>query len=83
MILQGNEWESSLPVLTESKSERVEALIGSATVEITGNRLGRRGRGESRSDKGRIGRILFINNLTPHHEFNLGNYGPPISDGLG
>jgi hypothetical protein len=83
MILEGNERKGSLPVLTESETERVEALVGGATIEITGNRLGRGGRGEGGCDEGRVGRILFIDNLTPHHEFNLGNYCPPVSDSLG
>jgi hypothetical protein len=83
MILEGNERKGSLPVLTESKPERVEALVGGATIEITGNRLGRGGRGEGGCDEGGVSRILFIDNLTPHHEFNLGNYCPPVSDSLG
>jgi len=71
MILEGNERKGGLPVLTESKPERVEALVGRATIEITGNRLGRGGRGEGGCDESRVGRILFINNLTSHHKFNL------------
>ena len=63
VILEGNEGESSLPILTESETERVEALVGRATVEITGNRLGRGGRGEGGSDESRVGRILLINKL--------------------
>jgi hypothetical protein len=82
MILEGNERKGSLPVLTESETERVEALVGGATIEITGNRLGRGGRGEGGRDEGRVGRILFIDNLTPHHEFNLGNYSSPVSDSI-
>tara|TARA_B100000767_G_scaffold231663_1_gene223191 strand:- start:116 stop:667 length:552 start_codon:yes stop_codon:yes gene_type:complete len=63
VILEGNEWKSSLPILTESETERVEALVGRATVEITGNRLGRGGRGERGGDEGRVGGILLINKL--------------------
>jgi len=83
VILEGNERKGSLPVLTESEPERVEALVGRATIEITGNRLGRGGRGEGGCDESRVGRILFINNLASHHEFNPGNYSPPVSDSLG
>jgi len=82
VILEGNERKGSLPVLTESEPERVEALVGRATVEITGNRLGRGGRGEGGCDESRVGRILFINNLTSHHKFDLGNYGSPVSDSI-
>jgi len=63
VILEGNERKGSLPVLTESETERVETLVGRATVEITGNRLGRGGRGEGGCDEGRVGRILLINKL--------------------
>jgi len=63
VILEGNERKGSLPVLTESEPERVETLVGRATVEITGNRLGRGGRGEGGCDEGRVGRILLIHKL--------------------
>jgi len=64
VVLESNERKGGLPVLTESKPERVEALVGRATIEITGNRLGGGGRGEGGSDEGRVGRILFINKLS-------------------
>jgi len=63
VILEGNERKGSLPVLTESEPERVETLVGRATIEITGNRLGRGGRGEGGCDESRVGRILFIHKL--------------------
>jgi hypothetical protein len=39
VVLERYERESRLPVLTESEAERIEALIGGATIEIAGNRL--------------------------------------------
>jgi hypothetical protein len=37
VVLESDEGEGSLPVFTESKAERVEALIRGTTVEITSN----------------------------------------------
>jgi hypothetical protein len=82
MILEGNERKGSLPVLTESKPERVETLRGSTTIQVTGNRLGGGGRRKSWGDETGISDILFINNLTSDQEFNLGNYGSPVSDSI-
>jgi hypothetical protein len=82
MILEGNERKGSLPVLTESETERVETLRGSTTIQVTGNRLGGGGRRKSWGDETGISDILFINNLTSDQEFNLGNYGSPVSDSI-
>jgi len=82
MILEGDERKGSLPVLTESETERVETLRGGTTVQVTIDRLGRGGRGESGGDETGIRDILFINNLTSDQEFNLGNYGSPVSDSI-
>jgi len=80
MVLERNEWEGSLPVLTESKPEGVETLIGGATVEVTSDRLGGGGRGEHWGNEGRVGGILFINHLTTHEELDLGDHSRPVSN---
>jgi len=78
VVLKRNEWKSSLPVLTESKAEGVEP-VGCATVDqVSGNRLGSGSRRKSGSNEGGVSRILLINHLTPHKEFNLGNFGQPL-----
>jgi len=64
VVLESNERKGGLPVLTESKPERVEALVGGATIQVTSDRLGGGGRGESGGDEGRVGRILFIHKLS-------------------
>jgi len=66
MILEGDERKGSLPVLTESKPERVETLRGSTTIQVTTDRLGGGGRRKKGSDETGISDILFINNLTPN-----------------
>jgi hypothetical protein len=83
VVLKSNERKGGLPVLTESETERVEPLGSRTTVEVTGDGLGRVGRGEDRRDEGRVGRILLIDNLTTHEKFHLGNYSGPIGDSLG
>ena len=82
MILEGDEWKSSLPVFAESKPGRVETLRGSTTIQVTIDRLGGGGRRKSGSHETGISDILFINNLTSNQEFNLGNYGSPVSDSI-
>jgi hypothetical protein len=82
VVLERNEWKSSLPVLTESKAEGVEP-VGCATIgKISGNRLGSGSRRQTGSNEGRVCGILFINHLTPHKEFNLGNFGQPLGLGV-
>jgi len=66
VILEGDERKGSLPVLTESKPERVETLRGSTTIQVTTDRLGGGGRRKKWSDETGISDILFINNLTPN-----------------
>jgi len=66
MILEGDERKGSLPVLTESETERVETLRGSTTVQVTSDRLGGGGRRKKGGDETGISDILFINNLTPN-----------------
>jgi hypothetical protein len=83
VILEGNEWESSLPVLTEGEAERVEALVDGATVETTRDGLGGGSSRESGGDEGGVGRVLLINHLTTDKKFNLGNHRGPIRHGLG
>ena len=83
VILQGNKWESSLPVLAEGEPERVEPLGSRTTVEVAGDRFGRVGRGEDRRDEGRVSGILLIDNLTTHENLHLGNYVRPGTNSLG
>jgi len=64
VILEGNKWKGSLPVLTEGEAERVEALGGGTSVETTRDGLGGRGRRKGGGDESRVGRVLLINHLT-------------------
>jgi len=66
VILKTDKRYGCLPVLTESKTEGIEALVGGTTVEITSDRLGGRGGRERGSDESGVSGILVINNLAPH-----------------
>jgi len=83
VVLEGNEWKGSLPVLTESETERVEALGGGTSVETTRDGLGGRGRRKGGGDESGVDRVLLINHLTTDKKFNLGNHRSPIRYGLG
>jgi len=80
VILEGDEGEGGLPVLTEGEAEGVEPLIGRATVKVTGDGLGRRGRREGGGDEGGVDRVLFVNHLTTDEKLHLGDGGGPIGD---
>jgi len=82
VVLEGDEREGGLPVLTESEPERVEPLRGGSGVETTGDRLGGGGRREGGGDESRVGRVLFIDHLATDEEFHLGNGSGPIGDGV-
>lgn len=79
VVLEGDEREGRLPVLTESEAEGVEPLRGRTGVETTRYRLGRGSRGEGGGDEGRVGRILLINHLTTDEELHLRDGGGPIA----
>ena len=84
VVLKGDERESRLPVLTEGEAERVELGSTGTIIEAGGHRLGRRESREGGGDEGRVGRVLFINDLTTDEKLNLGDHiGPVISEGVG
>jgi len=80
VVLERDEREGSLPVLTESKAERVEALIGGTTVEIASDRLGGGSGREGGGNLGRVEGILVINHLTTDEELHLGDGSGPVGD---
>ena len=82
MVLEGDEREGGLPVLTEGEAERVEPLRGRAGVETTRDGLGGRGRREGGGDEGRVGRILVIDHLATDEKLHLRDGGGPVSDGI-
>jgi len=82
VILERNERQSGLPVLTEEESKRVELFIRTTPVDATGHRLRQVRREEFRGNVRRERRVLFINDLTPNQKFNLGNRRTPVSDGV-
>jgi len=84
VVLKGDERESRLPVLTEGEPERVELGSTDAIIEAGRRRLGRRERRKGGGDEGRVGRVLFIDDLTTNEKLNLGDHiGPVISEGVG
>jgi len=83
VVLEGDEGEGGLPVLTEGEPEGVEPLVGRATVKVTGNRLGGGGRRKGRGDEGGVGRVLVINHLTTDEKLHLGDGSGPIGDDVG
>jgi len=83
VVLEGDEGESSLPVLTESEAEGVETLVGGTTVEVTGDRLGGGSGREGGGNLGRVEGILLINHLTTDEELHLGDGGGPVGDDVG
>ena len=83
VVLERDEREGGLPVLTEGEPERVEPLRGGTGVETTGDRLGGRGRRESGGDEGRVDRVLLIDELTTDEKLYLLDDRGPIGDGLG
>jgi hypothetical protein len=80
MILEGDEREGSLPVLTEGEAERVEVGVGRTTKEVTGDGLGGSSRGEGRGNESGVGRVLLINHLTTDEKLNLGDEISPTRD---
>ena len=80
VVLEGDEGEGGLPVLTEGEAEGVEPLIGRATVKVTGDGLGRRGRREGGGDEGGVDRVLLVDHLTTDEKLHLGDGGGPIGD---
>jgi hypothetical protein len=83
VVLEGDEREGGLPVLTEGEAEGVELRSGEAIIELGRNRLGGGGRREGGGDQGRVGRILFINDLATDEELHLGDDGGPVvSEGV-
>jgi len=83
VVLEGDERERRLPVLTEGESEGVETLIGGATIEVTRDRLGGGGRGEGGGNLGRVEGILLVDHLTTDEKLHLGNGGRPVGDDVG
>jgi len=83
VVLEGDERERRLPVLTEGEAEGVETLRGGTSVDTTRDRLGGRGRREGWGDTGRVVRVLLIHDLTTDEEFDLGDHTRPICDVLG
>jgi len=80
VVLERDEGERRLPVLTESEAEGVEPLVGRATVKVTGHRLGGGGRRKGRGDEGGVGRVLLIDHLTTDEKLHLGDGGGPIGN---
>jgi hypothetical protein len=80
VILESDEREGSLPVLTEGKSEGVEVGVGGTTEEITGDGFGGSSRRESGSNESGVNRVLLINHLTTNEELNLRDEIGPITD---
>ena len=82
VVLEGDEGEGGLPVLTEGEAEGVEARGSYTTEEITSDRLGRGSRGDAGSDEGREGGILFINDLATDEKLHLGDLSAPRHVGV-
>jgi len=78
VVLEGDEGEGGLPVLTEGKAEGVEPVVGATRGEVPRNRLRGSSRRKGRGDESRVGGILFIDDLTTDEEFHLGNLVHPI-----
>jgi hypothetical protein len=83
VVLEGDEGEGGLPVLTEGETEGVEPLVGRAAVKVTGHRLGRRGRREGGGNEGGVGRVLLVDHLTTDKKLHLGDGGGPVRDDVG
>jgi hypothetical protein len=80
VVLESDEREGGLPVLTEGKAEGVKVRVGGTAEEVTSNGLGGSSRGESGGDESGVSRVLFINHLTTDEELNLGNEISPTRD---
>jgi hypothetical protein len=78
VVLEGDERESRLPVLTEGEAERVELGGAGAVVEAGGHRLGGGERRQGRGDQGRVGGVLLINHLTTDEKLHLGDHISPV-----
>jgi len=83
VVLEGDEGEGGLPVLTEGEPERVEPLGSRTGVETTRYRFSRGGRRKGWGDESRVGRILIIDHLTTNEEFHFGDGSGPIGDDVG
>ena len=83
VVLESDEREGGLPVLTEGEPERVEPLGGGTGVETTSDGLGGGGRREGRGDEGRVDGILLVDHLATDEKLHLGDHSLPIGDGLG
>jgi hypothetical protein len=79
MVLEGDEGESRLPVLTEGEAERVELGSAGTIVEAGGHRLGGRERREGGGDEGRVGGVLLVNDLTTDEKLNLRDHISPVA----
>jgi hypothetical protein len=77
VILEGDEGDGRLPILTEGEAERVEPALGrlGETRLGLGEILGEDGRG----DKLRKGGGLIVNHLTTDEQLHLGNLSEPVS----
>jgi len=83
VVLEGNEGEGRLPVLTEGEAEGVETGGSRATKEVARDGLGGGGRRKGWRDEGRVGRVLLVHNLATDEQFNPGNLGAPLGGGVG
>jgi len=83
VVLEGNEGEGRLPVLTEGEAEGVETGGSRTTKEVARDGLGGGGRRKGWRDEGRVGRVLLVHNLATDEQFNLGNLGAPLGGGVG
>lgn len=83
VVLEGDEREGRLPVLTEGEAEGVELRGAATVVETGGNRLGGGIGREGGGDESGIGRILIIDHLTTDEKLNLGDDSSPIGESIG
>ena len=78
VILERDEGEGGLPVLTEGEAERVELGVVDTIVETTGKGLGGGERREGGGDESRVGGVLFIDHLTTDEKLNLRDRVGPV-----
>ena len=83
VVLEGDEGEGGLPVLTEGEAEGVELGSTESIIKLRRNRLGGGGRRESGGNQGRIEGIMFVNHLTTDKELHLGDDSGPVGDDIG